>query len=77
MDFAVSGEITLILDDGLERTLTEPGSIIVQRGTIHKWINRGSTWSKIVFVLIDAIPAQVKNGEGEIVDLPEEFIRAK
>jgi len=58
----------------LERTITEPGSIIIQRGTIHQWINRGSTWTKIVFVIIDAIPVKVKDGEGKLVDLLEEFI---
>jgi len=76
IDYAilVSGEVTLILDDNVERTVTEPGSIIVQRGTIHQWINRGSTWAKVVFVIIDALPVKAKDGEGKLVNLPEQFV---
>jgi len=73
----ISGEITLVLDDGVERTVTEPGSIIVERGTMHHWINRSSAWAKVVIVLIDAGPVQGKDGEGKVVDLPEEFVTSK
>ncbi|KAF8325630.1 uncharacterized protein EI90DRAFT_3153066 [Cantharellus anzutake] len=75
LDYGIllAGEITLLLDDGLERRLTEPGTVVVQRGNIHQWINRGNTWSRIAFVLIDAVPVQVKNAEGKAVDLPEIF----
>ena len=34
-----------------------PGNVIVQRGTIHNWINRGSEPCVIAFVLIAALPA--------------------
>ena len=33
------------------------GDVIVQRGTIHNWINRGSEPCVIAFVLIAALPA--------------------
>ena len=43
VDYAtiLSGEIWLILDDGVEERLT-PGDCIVQNGTRHAWHNRSS-----------------------------------
>ncbi len=38
------------------------GDIVVQRGTIHTWVNRGSVPAVTAFILIDAKPAEV-NGE--------------
>jgi hypothetical protein len=32
------------------------GDVIVQRGTVHAWANRGSEPCKIAFILIDADP---------------------
>ena len=57
LDYAVvlSGEIDMDLD-GAEVHL-KAGDVIVQRGTIHNWINRGSEPCVIAFVLIDAKPA--------------------
>ncbi len=57
LDYAVvlSGEIDMDLD-GTEVHL-KAGDVIVQRGTIHNWINRGSEPCVIAFVLIDARPA--------------------
>lgn len=54
IDYAVilSGEIDMDLD-GSEVHL-KAGDAIVQRGTIHNWINRGSEPCVIAFVLIDA-----------------------
>lgn len=37
----ISGEIYLTLDDGSE-TLLKAGDTLIQRGTNHAWINRGS-----------------------------------
>ena len=56
LDYAVvmSGEIDMDLD-GAEVHL-KAGDVIVQRGTIHNWINRGSEPCVIAFVLIDAKP---------------------
>jgi quercetin dioxygenase-like cupin family protein len=57
IDYAVimSGEIDMDLD-GEEVHLTA-GDVIVQRGTIHNWINRGAEPCVIAFVLIAALPA--------------------
>lgn len=59
LDYAVvlSGEIDMDLD-GSEVHLTA-GDVIVQRGTIHNWINRGTEPCVIAFVLIDAKPVTV------------------
>lgn len=57
IDYAciLSGEIDMDLD-GTEVHL-KAGDVIVQRGTIHNWINRGSAPCVIAFVLIAAHPA--------------------
>ena len=56
IDFAVvmSGEIDMELDD--EVVHLKAGDVMVQRGTIHNWINNGSVPCVIAFVLIDAAP---------------------
>ena len=47
------------LDDGVT-ALAEPGSIIVQRGTIHSWRNPSpNETARIAFVLLDAKPVTV------------------
>jgi len=52
----VSGEIELELDNKVSKTIG-PGSIIIQRGTIHLWRNPSSTEiCRIVFVLTEATP---------------------
>jgi quercetin dioxygenase-like cupin family protein len=57
LDYGVvlSGAIVLELDDGLETTLTA-GDLLVQRGTIHRWVNRGQEPCIMGFVLLDAAP---------------------
>lgn len=57
LDYGVvlSGSIVLELDDGVEVALHQ-GDVLVQRGTIHNWINRGSEPCTIAFVLVDALP---------------------
>ena len=57
IDYAVvmSGEIEMELDDGFEVHL-RAGDVLVQRATIHNWINRGTGPCVIAFVLIDAQP---------------------
>ena len=58
IDYAVviSGEIEMELDDGVVAKL-KAGDVLVQRGTIHNWVNRGSEACVIAFVLISAKPA--------------------
>jgi quercetin dioxygenase-like cupin family protein len=60
LDYAVimSGSIVLELDDRAEVTL-QAGDVLVQRGTIHNWINRGTEPCTIAFVLIDALPISI------------------
>ena len=60
IDYAVviSGEIEMHLDDGVVVKL-KAGDVLVQRGTIHNWINRGTEPCVIAFVLIDAKPVEV------------------
>ncbi len=59
IDYAVvmSGEIDMELDDSVVHL--KAGDVLVQRGTIHNWVNRGSLPCVIAFVLIDAKPAAV------------------
>ena len=60
VDYAVvmAGEIDMVLDGGKEVHLKQ-GDVLVQRGTVHDWINRGSVPCVIAFVLIAAKPVEV------------------
>jgi quercetin dioxygenase-like cupin family protein len=57
LDYGVvlSGSIVLELDDGAAVTLAA-GDVLVQRGVIHNWINRGDEACTIAFVLIASSP---------------------
>ena len=57
IDYAVviSGAIEMELDDNVVVKL-KAGDVLVQRGTIHNWVNRGSEPCVIAFVLISAKP---------------------
>jgi quercetin dioxygenase-like cupin family protein len=57
VDYALilAGEIDMEVDNG-ERISLNPGDVVIQRGTNHSWINRGTTWGRIAFILIDAEP---------------------
>ena len=57
IDYAVviSGAIDMELDDGVVVKL-KAGDVLVQRGTIHNWVNRGTEACVIAFVLISAKP---------------------
>jgi quercetin dioxygenase-like cupin family protein len=54
IDYAVviSGEIDMELDD--EKVHLKAGDVMVQRGTIHNWVNNGTAPCLIAFVLIAA-----------------------
>ena len=49
----LSGEITLLLDTE-ERDL-KPFDVVVQRGTNHAWVNRGTEDALLMAVLVDAL----------------------
>jgi quercetin dioxygenase-like cupin family protein len=58
IDYAVvlSGEIDMELDDQV--VSLRAGDVLVQRGTIHNWVNRGTVPCVVAFVLIDAKPVE-------------------
>lgn len=59
IDYAIvlSGEITMEIDR--ETVVLRAGDVLVQRGTIHNWVNRGDVPCVIAFVLIDAAPVTI------------------
>jgi len=59
IDYAVvmSGEIDMELDETVVHL--KAGDVLVQRGTIHNWVNNGSDPCVVAFVLIDAKPVTV------------------
>jgi len=63
IDYVVllDGEVTLILDKG--EVALKPFDVVVQRGTNHAWLNRGSKPALLVAVLIDAKPLPGKSGQ--------------
>lgn len=65
LDYGIvlSGECDLELDDGKTVHVSQ-GDIVVQRGTMHAWVNAGTQPCVFAFVLIDANPAQ---GGGKIL----------
>ena len=54
-DYAIvmSGEIDMLLDDS--EIHLKAGDVLVQQGTNHAWVNRGTEPCRIAFVLIDAV----------------------
>jgi quercetin dioxygenase-like cupin family protein len=64
IDYAIllSGNCDLELDDGKLVPL-QPGDVVVQRGTIHAWVNNGPGPCVFAFILIDANPAQAGGKE--------------
>ena len=51
----LDGEIDMELDEGRMVHLKR-GDVMIQRGTYHAWINKGSETCRMAFVLIDAKP---------------------
>jgi quercetin dioxygenase-like cupin family protein len=58
IDYAVvmAGEIDMDIDGATVRL--RQGDVLVQRGTIHNWNNRGTVPCVIAFVLIAAVPVE-------------------
>jgi len=50
----LEGEVTLLLDE--DEVDLKPFDVVIQRGTNHAWINKGSKPALLVSVLIDAEP---------------------
>ena len=58
IDYAVvlSGEIEMELEGSVVRL--RAGDVLVQQGTIHNWVNRGTRACVIAFVLVAAQPVE-------------------
>ena len=54
IDYAIvlEGEIDMLLDDS--EVHLKAGEVVVQQGTNHAWVNRGSSTCRVAFILIDA-----------------------
>ena len=50
----ISGEIDMDMDDSTVHL--RAGDVMVQRGTNHAWVNRGTAPARLAFVLVDAKP---------------------
>jgi uncharacterized cupin superfamily protein len=55
VDYAIvmEGEIDMLLDDS--EIHLKAGDVLIQQGTNHAWVNRGTKPCRIAFVLIDAM----------------------
>ena len=51
----ITGEMTMLLDDGVSVTL-QPGDVLIQRGTNHGWVNKGTVPCRLAVVLLDGTP---------------------
>ncbi len=50
----LKGEVTLFLDE--EEVELKPFDVVIQRGTNHAWVNKGSKPALLAAILIDAEP---------------------
>jgi quercetin dioxygenase-like cupin family protein len=68
IDYAVvmAGELDMELEDGNTVRL-RAGDVLVQRGTIHNWVNNGTEPCIVAFILIDAKPVEVAGKRLEAV----------
>jgi quercetin dioxygenase-like cupin family protein len=57
----MAGEIDMDLDGTVVRL--KAGDVMVQRGTIHNWINNGKESCILAVILIDAKPVTAANGK--------------
>jgi quercetin dioxygenase-like cupin family protein len=53
----MSGEIDMELDEG-EAVHLKAGDVMVQRGTVHNWVNRGTEPCVMAVILVHASPVQ-------------------
>lgn len=71
LDYGIvtQGQVYLELDDGKE-VLMRQGDVVVQRGTIHAWVNRSDAPATIVFVLLAAEPLNIAGRALEATHMP-------
>jgi quercetin dioxygenase-like cupin family protein len=62
LDYAIvlAGELDMVMDNDSTVTL-KTGDVVIQRGTNHSWVNRGTEPARVAFVLIDAKPLGIGN----------------
>lgn len=56
--FVISGSITMVMEDEEHDTLLHAGDVVVQRGNVHAWANRGTEPCTIMFVLVDGVTSR-------------------
>jgi len=57
----ISGELILIMEDGTEKLLKNPGDVVIQKGSLHAWRNPSQQeCTRWVTVLIAAEPVVVE-----------------
>ena len=66
VDYAIciSGEIDMFLND-VDYITMRPGDVLIQRGTLPAWANRGTEPCRLAVVLLDAEPKR----EGSVAGL--------
>ncbi|KAH8111894.1 hypothetical protein DFH11DRAFT_1729021 [Phellopilus nigrolimitatus] len=52
------GTLTLLLDDD-KRVVLKPGDVVIQRGTIHGWINEGTEWARMYAIVFPSQKVKV------------------
>jgi uncharacterized cupin superfamily protein len=54
IDYAIimQGEIDMLLDDS--EVHLKAGDVLIQQGTNHAWVNRGTESCRIAFILIES-----------------------
>jgi quercetin dioxygenase-like cupin family protein len=53
----LAGEIDMVMDDSTVQL--RAGDTLIQRGTNHAWMNRGTETARVAFVLVDAEPLNI------------------
>jgi len=54
----LEGELDMELDGG-ETVHLGPGDVVVQRGTMHAWINNSDRPTRMAWILLDALPVVI------------------
>jgi quercetin dioxygenase-like cupin family protein len=58
----LSGQVEMLLDD--EVVKMSAGDVLIQRGTRHAWVNRGTQPARLAVVLIDGKPKRADSVSG-------------
>ncbi|KAI5119783.1 hypothetical protein M0805_009254 [Coniferiporia weirii] len=58
------GSVALLLEDD-KRVHLKAGDVVVQRGTVHGWLNEGSDWSRMYAVVLPSQKVKIADKELE------------